>query len=63
MRSRLALGIDLGGTGIKMAFVDAKGKMFRHHLVLTPQRASAQDVAELVSREALRLIKTLGEKT
>jgi len=60
MHKKLTLGIDLGGTGIKMALVDPKGKLQRTVRVSTPSKTDPREVTALIIRHANRLIQTVG---
>jgi glucokinase len=60
--SKLTLGIDLGGTGIKFAIVDASGRMIRSAKVLTPSKSHPSEVSELIVAQAKGLIGSSHKK-
>ena len=59
----LALGIDIGGTGIKLGLVNAKGKLAHTVRLPTPRNAKPGEVVDLVSREAQQLLAQAGIKS
>ncbi len=59
----LTLGIDLGGTGIKLGLVEPSGKLTHHHMVSTPSKNDPRHTVELIIFEAQQLLKkTKGKK-
>jgi glucokinase len=57
-----ALGIDLGGTGIKMGLIEPDGRIMRKVRLPTPQGVGPKEVTDVIVREARLLIQTLGKK-
>jgi glucokinase len=58
--SRITLGIDLGGTGIKFALVDEEGRVIKSTKVSTPYKSEPVDVVALMAAQAKIL---LGSQT
>lgn len=58
----LTLGIDLGGTGIKLGLVDLQGKLWRTIKFSTPPKPDPQEVATLIIDQAQGLIQRVGKK-
>jgi len=56
MPKRLALGIDIGGTGIKMGFVDRNGRLGQTIRFPTPAKTDPRTMADLISRQARALL-------
>lgn len=61
MPKRLALAIDVGGTGIKLGLVTSAGQIIKTARVSTPQKPEPQEVADLIASEARKLIAHLGK--
>ena len=59
---RIAIGVDVGGSGIKAAVVDVESGRFRseRHRVLTPQPATPQAVSASIVRLVRRLTRETG---
>jgi glucokinase len=55
--SKLALGIDMGGTGIKIGLVDARGRLIKSLRMPTPIELSPEDIAQVVADKALALLR------
>ena len=62
MSTPITLGIDLGGTGIKLGLVDPHGKLLRTLKFSTPSKKDPQDVVNLIVEHANTLVSTLGKK-
>jgi len=60
MIERLAIGIDLGGTGIKLGVVNAQGTMSQTFRFMTPSKSDPAQVAAMIIEEAEALIRTVG---
>ncbi len=60
--SRLALGIDMGGTGIKMGFVDEQGHLSSTFRLSTPVKTDPDEVVELISNHAEVMIGRAGKR-
>ncbi len=60
--SKLALGIDMGGTGIKLGLVDARGKLFKMIRLSTPTKTNPQLVVNLITDQARAMLAFLGRK-
>lgn len=58
--SKLTLGIDMGGTGVKLGLVDARGKLLKTQRHPTPKDSRPADMTALVVEEACKLIKSAG---
>lgn len=60
--ARLAIGVDVGGSGIKTAVVDIGAGTFasERHRVVTPSPSTPEAVIASISRLVRRLIKTEG---
>jgi glucokinase len=58
--SKITLGIDMGGTGIKLGLVSPDGKLFRTIRMPTPVNASPEQVVTDVAELARTLLKTAG---
>lgn len=52
----LALGIDIGGTGIKLGLIDRHGRMMRTHRFSTPSKSNAEATGTLIVNEAKRFL-------
>jgi glucokinase len=59
----LRLGIDLGGTGIKLAIVSDQGRVLYDAKVPTPVHSKPQDVARLLGAEASKLLARVPAKS
>jgi glucokinase len=60
--SKLALGIDMGGTGIKMGLVNPSGKLVKTYRFSTPAKKDPEQVVGLVAEQANTLIDMVGAK-
>jgi glucokinase len=60
--SRLTLGIDLGGTGIKFAVVDPRGNILHRAKVLTPSKRDPVEVVSLIAAQAKSLIEVTRKR-
>ena len=63
MSKPLALGIDLGGTGIKLGLVDPDGRLGRTFRFSTPSKSDPREVADLIvaQTEGLLLLTSDGD--
>jgi glucokinase len=59
--SKLALAIDMGGTGIKMGLVDAAGKLSRTFRLPTPN-SSPEQVISSIAQQAQAILQLAGRK-
>lgn len=59
---KLTLGIDLGGTGIKLGLVDPQGRLLRTVRFSTPSKRDAKEVATVMAQHAQALIETTKNK-
>jgi glucokinase len=60
--SKLALGIDMGGTGIKLGLVDARGKLLSTFRLLTPAKTDPEQVADLIAEQSQAMLKLAGRR-
>ncbi len=60
MSKPLALGIDLGGTGIKLGLVDAQGKLGRTFRFSTPSKSDPKEVADMILSQTEALLQMAG---
>ena len=60
--SKLTLGIDLGGTGIKFGLVDKRGRLLRATQVLTPSKKDPIEVIHFMVAQAKGLLETAHTK-
>ena len=60
---KLTLGIDMGGTGIKLGLVDDRGRLHKTIRFSTPAAADPVQVVERIVRETAGLLKASGQKT
>ncbi len=60
--SKLALGIDMGGTGIKMGLVRPDGKLVKTLRFSTPTKRDPEKVVKLVAGHAKAILKLAGRK-
>lgn len=60
MSKALTLGIDLGGTGIKLGLVTPTGELVRSFRFSTPSKRNPKEVVALIARNAQDLIGTIG---
>jgi glucokinase-like ROK family protein len=60
--SKITLGIDLGGTGIKFGLVDEHGRLLRNTKVSTPSKRDPLEVIQLMEAEAKTLLKSTRQK-
>jgi glucokinase len=60
MPKKITLGIDVGGTGIKMGLVERSGKLRRSLRFSTPSKSDPKEVAELIGVQARMLLKSKG---
>ncbi len=58
--SKLTLGIDMGGTGIKLGLVNVQGKLLKTLRLLTPKDTDPKSIAELVAVQAHALLESAG---
>jgi glucokinase len=58
--SKVTLGIDLGGTGIKLALVDGRGKLSKTIRFLTPAKKDPEAVANQIAEQAQAMIDWAG---
>ncbi len=58
--SKLALGIDMGGTGIKLGLVDFRGKLSKTLRLKTPKKADPEKVVRLVTEHTHTLLRSSG---
>jgi len=56
MAKQVKIGIDLGGTRVKMALVDSRGKISLKREVNTPNSANRKDIIDLIVINVLDLI-------
>src|SRR5688572_21390596 len=54
MSDEIVLACDLGGTNLRMAAVDARGKILHRLKVETPKAESAQEVSQVIVEAAER---------
>src|SRR5689334_16207781 len=59
---KFALGIDMGGTGIKLAFVDKFGKLFKTLRLSTPAKTDPEKVASLIAEKSQWLLRDVQRK-
>jgi glucokinase len=62
MSNPITLGIDLGGTGIKLGLVDAQGRLLQTQKMLTPSKCDPRHVVDLMVAKANLLLRTLKNK-
>src|SRR5947209_5920729 len=60
--SNVTLGIDIGGTGIKLGLVNPQGKLSRVTRFKTPIHSRANEVVALVADQALKLLQSASPK-
>jgi len=60
MSRPLALGIDLGGTGIKLGLVDPTGDLGRTFRFSTPSKSDPREVADLIVAQTEALLQAAG---
>lgn len=60
MGKPLSLGIDLGGTGIKLGLVDASGTLGRTFRFTTPSKSNPAEVADLIVAQSEALLQAAG---
>jgi glucokinase len=60
---RLALGIDMGGTGIKLGLVDTHGKLRRTFRFSTPAKTDPDQVVGLIVEQAQALLETVKRQS
>src|SRR4051794_9542992 len=56
MPKSLTLGIDLGGTGIKLGLVDPSGTLLRTLKVLTPPTGTPRHIIDVIVQQAKLLL-------
>ncbi len=56
---KLTIGIDMGGTGIKLGVVDPRGKLLRTFRMPTPVHSQPAEIAQMIGREAELLLKSV----
>jgi glucokinase len=59
---KLTLGIDMGGTGIKLGIVDVRGKLFKTVRFSTPVKTNAKQIINLVAEHAKTMLALAGRK-
>ncbi len=59
---KLALGIDMGGTGIKLGMVDAKGKLFKTLRFSTPAKTDPELLVAQIADHAQTMIEWIGPR-
>jgi glucokinase len=62
MANTLALGVDLGGTGIKLGLVDDHGRIHRSSRMATPAKSDPAEVARLIADQADILLGSIGHR-
>ncbi len=60
--SKFTLGIDMGGTGIKVALVDQKGKIHQSSRLPTPLKATSREIIAPVVELARAVIRQIGKE-
>lgn len=60
MSKPLSLGIDIGGTGIKVGLVDNEGKLGRVFRFSTPSKSDPKEVCELIVAQVEALLHAAG---
>jgi glucokinase len=60
--SDLTLGIDMGGTGIKLGLVDARGKLLKTLRFSTPVKRYPEEVVELIAEHARPMLQLSGRR-
>src|SRR5258706_4388195 len=60
--SKLALGIDMGGTGIKLGLVDPQGRLLKSLRLPTPTESSPEEIAHVVADQAQALLRDANLK-
>jgi glucokinase len=58
--SKLALGIDMGGTGIKLGLVDVRGKLLKTIRLPTPRETNPKMMVHHIAMQAKVLLASLG---
>src|SRR5256885_1257121 len=58
--SKLTLGIDIGGTGIKLGLVSHQGRLSMVTRLKTPVNSRANEVVAIVAEHAQRLLQATG---
>jgi len=61
--SKLAIGIDMGGTGIKLGLVDPNGKLLQTLRLSTPARTDAEQVVALIVENVHSLLQWTGRRS
>ncbi|MFQ5590396.1 MAG: ROK family protein, partial [Phycisphaerae bacterium] len=56
MQSLAAVGIDLGGTNLKTAVVDACGRLLARHTLPLPEAPTVDAVVEAIAGEVAALL-------
>lgn len=62
MTESIALGIDIGGTNIKIGLVSAGGELLEQAIATTPQQRAPEDVVAVVSRTVSALLAKRPER-
>jgi glucokinase len=57
---KLTLGIDMGGTGIKLGLVDVKGKLIQTLRLSTPAKTDPEQVVSLIADNVRNLLQLSG---
>src|SRR5262245_15564533 len=58
--SKITLGIDMGGTGIKLGLVNAEGQLLNTLKLLTPIKSNPEEIAAVVAEQARALLHLAG---
>jgi len=61
--SKLALGVDMGGTGIKLGLVDAQGKLLKTLRFSTPTKSDPIQVVSLIVEHVQTMLELIGRST
>src|SRR2546422_3506067 len=62
MPKSLTLGIDLGGTGIKLGLVTPQGRLLRTLKFSTPSKSDPQGVVDLILQQSQMFLEAVGKK-
>jgi len=61
--SNIALGIDMGGTGIKLGLVDSRGNLSQTLRLSTPSRTDPEQVVNLIVENVHNLLRLTGHRS
>jgi glucokinase len=61
--SKLALGVDMGGTGIKLGLVDSHGKLLKTLRFSTPTKSDPDQVVGLIAEHVQTMLELIGHRT